>query len=106
MNTVYVLWGILIMSTITFAVRALPFYFIEFFQHHDSIRFIVNLLPAAIMLILVIFSLQNISLWHYPYGAPEIIAVIAVVIIHIAKRNLLLSVAGGVVIYGLLKFLA
>ena len=35
----------------------------------------------------------------FPFGAAEILSVLAVVVLHVWKRNILLSMAGGTVLY-------
>ncbi len=66
------------------------------------IMYLGKVLPAAIIALLVVYCLQNTTILSYPYGIPEAIAVIAVVLVHLWKRNNLLSIVGGTVLYMLL----
>ena len=52
--------------------------------------------------VLVVYCLRNISFAVMPFGIPELLACALVVILHLWKRNTLLSVAGGTVFYMLL----
>ena len=66
------------------------------------IAYLGNVLPYAIMGVLVIYCLRNISFNSSPFGIPEIIASIVVVLLHIWKRNSLLSIMAGTLCYMLL----
>lgn len=100
-----VLLTIVIMSLISFTVRALPFYFLELFKDNKIIQYLAYTLPAAIMLILVVFSIQYVNYLQYPYGMPEIISSLLVAIIHVWKRNIIFSITMGVVCYEALLLL-
>ena len=54
-------------------------------------------IPA--MVLLVVYCLRNVSWLSAPHGAPELIAIAAVAVLHTWKRNVLLSIAGGTVLY-------
>lgn len=52
--------------------------------------------------VLVVYCLKNVSLTQYSYGAPEAIAIGVTVGLHLWKRQMLLSIAGGTICYMLL----
>ena len=58
--------------------------------------------PAAMMGLLVVYCLKGVSWLSAPHGAPELMAIAAVVALHTWKRNVLLSIAGGTALYMLL----
>ena len=66
------------------------------------IQYIGNALPPAIFGMLVIYCLKDVSLLGGSHGIPEAIAIVAVVALHLWKKNMLLSIAGGTVCYMLL----
>ena len=66
------------------------------------IQYIGNALPPAIFGMLVIYCLKDVSLFGGSHGIPEAIAIIAVIALHLWKKNMLLSIAGGTVCYMLL----
>lgn len=66
------------------------------------INYLGKVLPFAIMGMLVVFCLKNVSVTAYPHGIPELIGIAVVTILHIWKRNTLLSIGAGTVIYILL----
>lgn len=66
------------------------------------IRYLGKVLPAAVFGLLVIYSLKDVSLLSGNHGIPELLAVVLVVLLHVWKRQMLLSIAGGTVFYMLL----
>ena len=52
--------------------------------------------------LLVVYCLKNVSLTAGSHGIPEAIAIAVVVALHLWKRQTLLSIAGGTVVYMLL----
>ena len=48
---------------------------------------------------LVIYCLKNVSVLAAPFGLPEFIAVAAVIVLHVWKRNNLLSIGVGTALY-------
>lgn len=66
------------------------------------IRYLGKVLPAAVFGLLVIYSLKDVSLLSGNHGIPELLAVALVVLLHVWKRQMLLSIAGGTVFYMLL----
>ena len=65
-------------------------------------RYLGKVLPAAVFGLLVIYSLKDVSLLSGNHGIPELLAVALVVLLHVWKRQMLLSIAGGTVFYMLL----
>ncbi len=87
----------------TMATRFLPF--LIFRSDRPTPKYISYLgktLPAAVFGMLVIYSLKNINITASPHGLPELIALAAVIALHLKWRKMLLSIAGGTVVYMLL----
>ena len=63
------------------------------------IHYLGELLPGAIFAMLVIYCLKNVSVLAVPFGLPEFIAVAAVIVLHVWKRNNLLSIGVGTALY-------
>ena len=55
--------------------------------------------PYSVMAMLVIYCLKNVSLIAAPHGIPELLAIAAVVGLHLWKKNTLLSIFGGTAFY-------
>ena len=68
----------------------------------NIILYLGRVLPAALMGMLVVYCLKDVQLLTFPHGIPEAIAIIAVVLLHLWKRNSLLSIGGGTALYMLL----
>ena len=68
----------------------------------SSVKYLGKVLPPAIIAILVIYCLKGVNPTVFSYGLAEIIAVICVAVLHIWKRNNLLSIGLGTVIYTVL----
>lgn len=66
------------------------------------IQYLGNVLPGAIFAMLVIYCLRNVSLLQGSHGLPELIGIFVTVGLHLWKRQMLLSIAGGTVCYMLL----
>jgi len=66
------------------------------------VQYIGNALPGAIFGMLVVYCLKDVSILGGSHGIPEAIAIAVVIALHLWKRNMLLSIAGGTVCYMLL----
>ena len=58
-----------------------------------------KVLPSAVFGMLVIYCLKDVSLISGSHGIPELLAVLAVTVLHLWKRQMLLSIAGGTIFY-------
>lgn len=87
----------------TMLTRFLPF--LVFRSKRPTPRYIQYLgrvLPGAIFAMLIIYCLRDVSLLQGSHGLPELIAIAATVGLHLWKRQMLLSIAGGTICYMLL----
>ena len=88
---------------VTMATRFIPFLiFGEKRKTPAIIEYLGTVLPCAIMGMLVVYCLKDISLFTAPFGLPELISCVVVAALHVWKRNSLLSIGGGTVCYMLL----
>ena len=97
------LWIVLVCAGVTLALRAMPFIF---FGGKDGVpKRIVSLgrlLPPAIMAALVVYCLKGVPFGTFADGARQLLAGAVVVLVHLWRRNTLLSIAVGTVAYILL----
>ncbi len=94
---------IAIAALATMLTRFLPFLIFKSGKPTPKfLTYIGKALPAAVFGMLVVYCLKNINVLASPYGIPELIGVLSVVILHLLFRKMLLSIAGGTVIYVLL----
>lgn len=66
------------------------------------IKYLGSVLPSAVFGLLLVYSLKNISFISGSHGIPEMIAVAFTVVLHLWKRQMLISIAGGTVLYMIL----
>ncbi len=91
---------IAVIAVVTAALRFIPF--LVFSGKKEPPRYISYLghvLPGAIMAMLVVYCLKGMSFNAAGSFLPELIATAAVILMHIWRRNTLLSIVGGTVIY-------
>lgn len=94
---------IAVIALVTAALRFLPFLiFRENRKTPPLVSYLGQVLPYAIMGMLVIYCLKGVSFAAFPFGIPEMIGCLVVVLLHIWKRNTLLSIGAGTVCYMLL----
>ena len=87
----------------TMATRFLPFFIFSSKQTTPKyIQYLGKALPSAIFGMLVVYCLKNVSFVSGTYGLPEIISILLVIGLHLWKRQMLLSIAGGTICYMLL----
>lgn len=66
------------------------------------IRYLGRALPGAAFGLLLVYSLKDVSLLAGSHGLPEALSILLVVTLHLWKRQMLLSIAGGTICYMLL----
>ena len=94
---------IAVIALVTAALRFLPFLiFGENRKTPPFIAYLGRVLPSAIMGMLVVYCLKGISFSAFPFGIPETVGCSVVTLLHIWKRNTLLSIGAGTICYMLL----
>lgn len=87
----------------TMATRFLPFVLFPAGKPTPRyIRYLGKVLPSAVFGLLIVYCLKDVSLLSGAHGIPEALAIALVVGLHLWKRQILLSVAGGTLFYMLL----
>lgn len=94
---------ILVMALVTIMIRFAPFILFKGKDTPEFVNYLGRYLPYPIIAMLVVYCLKGISLAARERWLPEIISVVIVAIVHAFKRNTLLSIVLGTVIYMLLK---
>lgn len=87
----------------TMLTRFLPF--LIFSPHRETppwVTYLGKALPCAIFGMLIVYCLKDVSLLQGSHGLPEAIAILATVLLHLWKKQMLISIAGGTVCYMLL----
>ena len=84
----------------TMITRFLPFFIFPGGRETPAfIQYLGKVLPSAVFGLLVIYSLKDVSLLSGSHGIPEAISILAVLLLHFWKRQMLFSIAGGTICY-------
>ena len=107
-NTIHVALVIGVIALVTALLRFLPFLVFNGRRPMpEVIRYLGSVLPYSVIAMLVVYCLKGVSFGTYSGWLAPAISVAAVVILHIWKRNTLLSIIGGTICYMLLiRFMA
>ena len=68
----------------------------------DFVQYLGKALPAAVMGMLVVYTFKDTIVFSYPYGVPELIALLVTVGMHLWKRNMFMSIGIGTIVYMLI----
>ena len=86
------------MALTTAALRFLPFLLFEK-KTPPFVVYLGKVLPAALIGMLVVYCLKDVQIASTPHGLPELIAGAAVALLQAWKRNSLLSILAGTLLY-------
>ena len=100
MTTLQLLITVAMISLGTISMRFLPY--ILFPAGKPTPRFVQYLgkvLPGAVFAMLLVYSLKDVTILSGSHGIPELIAIAVVVALHLWKKQMMLSMAGGTIVY-------
>lgn len=63
------------------------------------VQYLGKVLPAAVFGLLVVYCFKGVSLLSGSHGIPEFLGATVVVLLHLWKKNMFLSIAGGTIVY-------
>lgn len=93
--------GVIVLATML--TRFLPFLLFPAGKPTPGyIQYLGKVLPAAVFGLLVVYCLKNVDVLAGSHGIPEFICIAVVIGLHLWKRQMLLSIAGGTFCYMLL----
>ena len=102
-QTIHAVLLVGVMSAGTILLRFLPFLLFPSGKKTPAfVTYLGKVLPFAMIGLLVVYCLKDVSVFSGSHGLPELIAIAAVVVLHVWRRNSLLSVASGTICYMLL----
>lgn len=94
---------VLMVSLGTMVMRFLPFIVFPAGKPTPKyIQYLGKVLPGAVFGMLVIYCLKDVNFLSTPFGVPEMISIAVVIVLHLIKKQMLLSMAGGTIVYMLL----
>lgn len=100
MSPLQILITILAMAAGTMLTRFLPF--LLFPAGRRTPPFVVMLgkvLPCAVIGLLVVYCLRNVNILSGSRGLPEFLAMAVILVLHLWKKNTLLSIGCGTAAY-------
>ncbi len=103
MNLTQQIITILMIILGTMLTRFLPFFIFPAGKPTPKyIQYLGNVLPPAVFGLLIVYCLKHVSIFSGSHGLPELISIVAVIGLHLWKRQMLISIAGGTICYMLL----
>ena len=80
--------------------RSLPFLLLsEKKPTPPIIRYLGNVLPAAVFGMLIVYCLKDTSFLSGTHGLPELAGILMTAVLHLKFRQMLLSIGGGTAVY-------
>ncbi len=103
MTTAQQLITILMISLGTLSMRFLPFLIFPAGKPTPKyIQYLGKVLPGAVFGMLVIYCLKNVAVTAFPFGIPELIGIAVTAALHLWKKQMILSMGAGTIVYMLL----
>ena len=92
--------SIAVMAVVTFLTRYIPFLLFDRKGNPPKIvLYLGRVLPPAIIMMLIIYCLRNVSFTSGSHGIPELVCVAVAAVLHWWKGNNLLSIFTATVLY-------
>ncbi len=99
-DTTYLLLATLVMFLVNFALRGFVFAALGGAAKPPRvILYIGYLISPAIIAALIVYCLRGTAFTTSPYGLPELAATAVCVLLHLWKRNPLLSIIASTIVY-------
>ena len=103
MTNIQMLVTVLTLAAGVQLTRWLPFWlFPDGKEPPAVVHYLGRVLPCATMGLLVVYCLKGVPFGAFSDGARQLAAAAVVVALHLARRNTLLSIAGGTAVYMIL----
>ena len=94
---------IAVMSAVTILLRFLPFLIFPAGKPTPKyIQYLGRVLPGAVFGMLVVYCLKNVSVTSFPFGIPELIGIAVTAVLHLWKKQMILSMGAGTIVYMIL----
>ena len=102
LNAGYTVLIILVAAAVTFGTRLLAFVVFGGRKGGEPPKWVTYLgqvLPPAVIALLIVYCLRSIDLFAGTHGLPELLCVVVCALLHLWKRNELLSIIGSTILY-------
>lgn len=97
----YIIAIIAVTTAITFSLRAAPFVFLSKVRDSETLAYLGAAMPAGVMLILVIFTLQDVTFASADSWMSPAAGVLTTLGVHLAFRKVLASLLAGTGMFAL-----
>lgn len=89
-----------LIAVLTYGARLFPFILFSRGGHTPKmVTYLGNVLPPAVILMLIVYCVRNTSFHATTEWAPEFISIAAVVILYKLTKNNLIAMVGGTLLY-------
>ena len=96
----YSIFIIIVVALLTFGARFFPFAIFSKGEKPPAvISYLGNILPPAVMVMLVVYCIRYITPLKWPHGIPELISIVVVAVLYKFTKNYLLAMVGGTILY-------
>lgn len=103
MTSVQIMFMIAAVALGTMVTRFLPFLVFSGKKPVPKyVEYLGKALAGAALGLLVVYGFKNVNVLAGSHGLPELIALVVIVLLHLWKRNMLLSIAAGTGVYMIL----
>lgn len=93
-----------LMAVGVMATRFLPFLLFPSAAHTPQfVRYLGRFLASAVFGMLVVYCVKDVSLLTGHHGGPEFLSIALTALLHVWRRNMLISIAGGTAFYMLMQ---
>lgn len=93
---------IAVIALVTLLLRALPFILFRHGKTPGIVTYLGRVMPPAVIGMLVVYCFADVDFTRWQAFVPALIAAAIVVLLHIWKKNSLLSIGAGTVSYMLM----
>jgi branched-subunit amino acid transport protein AzlD len=98
-DTPYLFAAVAVAAAVTWALRALPFAALTTLRSSATVRELSSRMPAGVMVILLVYCLRDLPVTHPVRLVAPVVALVVTAGLHLWRRNALLSIVAGTVVY-------
>lgn len=102
LSTSQMLITILVAGACTFATRVIPFAIFGNRKVPEIIKYLGKILPPAIIGVLIIYCIKDSYNFQLNTFLPQILGIIITAVMHLWRKNVLLSISVGTISYMLM----
>lgn len=105
MTVPYLFAVLVLVSIITYALRAAPFALLRHDADHPVMRDVGRMMPLGVMVILIVYSLMEVNFSQLSGWVPALVSVAVAFTLHLTLKNTMVTIVAATASYGLLGWL-